>query len=234
VSAVSAAGPVLELEGVVKEYAARPPVAALAGVDLVVAAGELVAVTGRSGSGKSTLLHVAGTLDRPSRGAVRIAGDEVARLPDRALSAHRAQHIGFVFQQFHLLDSADSLDNVAAALLYRGVRHAARRRLAAEALERVELGHRLHHRAVDLSGGERQRVAIARAIVGRPDLVLADEPTGNLDTATGTTIIDLLLQLNAQGTTIVVVTHDADVAARLRRRVEMRDGRVVGDTATRP
>ncbi|HXA29767.1 MAG TPA: ABC transporter ATP-binding protein [Candidatus Angelobacter sp.] len=224
---------VLELVDVVKEYPSRPPVAALAGVDLRVEAGELVAVTGRSGSGKSTLLHIAGALERATRGLVRLGGDDVAGLPDRALSAVRARRIGFVFQQFHLLGHLDVVDNVATGLLYRGVGHRQRREAAVEVLERVGMGHRIGHRPDQLSGGERQRVAIARAVVGEPDVVFADEPTGNLDSTTGTEIVDLLLGLNASGTTVVVITHDGEVAARMQRRVELRDGRIVADEAGR-
>lgn len=220
---------VLELHQVVKQYPGTPPVAALRSVDLVVDRGEAVAIVGPSGSGKSTLLHVMGTLDRPTSGLVTIAGRPTAGLSDEALSAVRAHHIGFVFQQFHLLPGYRAMDNVADGLLYRGVDPADRRRLAAEALDRVGLSHRADHPAEKLSGGERQRVAVARAIVGSPDVVLADEPTGNLDSATGEAVIDLLTGLNRSGVTLVVITHDLDVASRFARRVEMRDGVVVSD-----
>jgi putative ABC transport system ATP-binding protein len=220
---------VLELDGVTKTYGADPPVAVLQGVSFSVEPGELVAIVGPSGSGKSTLLHLMGTLERPSAGRVAITGFDVAALNDRDLAAVRATRIGFVFQQFFLAEYSTLLENVADGLLYAGVPIAERRKRAAEALQRVGLGDRLGARPNQLSGGERQRVAIARALVGRPAIVLADEPTGNLDSATGESIMALIDELNREGATIVVITHDHEVAAHFPRQISLRDGRVVSD-----
>ncbi|GAA1715267.1 ABC transporter ATP-binding protein [Nonomuraea sp. AD125B] len=206
-------------------------VAALRSVSLRVEHGELVAVVGPSGSGKSTLLNVVGTLDRPTSGAVRLDGHDVAALSDGRLSALRATTIGFVFQHFHLAARVPALDNVADGLIYTGLRRSERRRRAAEALERVGLGHRLDHEPHELSGGERQRVAIARAVAGEPPLLLADEPTGALDSVSGAGVMELLHELNAAGTTIVIITHDHEIAGSLPRQVSMRDGRIVADSA---
>ena len=223
--------PALELRDVVKEYPGNPPVRALDGVSLRVEAGELVAIVGPSGSGKSTMLHVMGTLDQPTSGTVRIAGHEVGDLSDRRLSAARSELVGFVFQQFFLLDSENALDNVATGLLYSGLPSRQRRRAAAGALRRVGLGSRMNHRPNELSGGERQRVAIARALVSKPELVLADEPTGNLDSRTSESIQQLLHELHSEGSTIIVVTHDNELADSLPRQVRFRDGRVEHDSS---
>jgi putative ABC transport system ATP-binding protein len=222
--------PVLELAAVTKTYGSQPPVPALRGVSFRIRSGELVAIIGPSGSGKSTLLHLMGTLERPSAGQVLITGLDVAAMSDRQLAAVRATRIGFVFQQFFLAEHSTALENVADGLLYAGVPAPERRERAVMALTRVGLGDRLGARPTQLSGGERQRVAIARALVGRPAIVLADEPTGNLDSATGQAIMALIDELHAEGATIVVITHEHEIAARFPRQISLLDGRIVTDS----
>jgi len=224
---------VLELRSVTKVYPGDPPTRVLHDVDLTIRGGELVAIVGPSGSGKSTLLHIMGTLDRPTSGDVWVAGHDTATLADRDLSALRASEIGFVFQQFFLLSGMTAVDNVADGLLYSGRPLRDRRQAATEALEQVGLGHRLGFDPSKLSGGERQRVAIARALIGQPSLVLADEPTGNLDTRSSESILELLHELHDDGATILVITHDRDIAAGLPRQVALRDGRIERDSGDR-
>ena len=223
---------VLELEEVTKEYPGSPSVFALRSASLVITSGELAAIVGPSGSGKSTLLAIAGTLERPSTGRVTVAGNPVENLCDRDLSAIRAYEIGFVFQQFFLVPTLSTLDNVANGLLYRGVGVEERRRAARHALEDVDLAHRMSHRPTELSGGECQRAAIARALVGDPAIILADEPTGNVDSIQGTGILRVLTELNRNGATIVIVTHNQEIADALPRTVRLRDGAIEEDTGT--
>ena len=222
---------VLEVENIHKEYPTTPPVHALRGVSFQVGRGELVCVVGPSGSGKSTLLHLMGTLDRATSGEITVAGYKVSELSDRGLSALRAPQIGFVFQQFHLLGSLTTLDNVAEGLLYTGRTLSERQELAEIALRKVGMGHRLDQISIKLSGGEMQRVATARALVGDPAIVLADEPTGNLDSKNSQAIIELIEELNTSGTTIVVITHNQEIAESFPRVIGLLDGRVEYDRA---
>jgi putative ABC transport system ATP-binding protein len=225
---------VIDVDGATKLYAGNPPVTALRGVSFTVEPGELLAIVGPSGSGKTTLLHIMGTLDRPTSGRLRVAGFDVDQLSDRQLAALRAIRIGFVFQQFFLAEHQSLLNNVSDGLLYAGVPATARKEQALHALDLVGLADRRHARPTQLSGGQRQRVAIARALVGQPAIVLADEPTGNLDQATGRSILALLEELNDHGVTIVVITHDRGIAERMPRQIEMLDGRVANDIRRTP
>ena len=222
----------LELAAATREHPGSPPVIALRSVTLTIGEGEFAALVGPSGSGKTTLLAIAGTLERPTSGQVRIAGTPVGQLPDRELASVRAYRIGFVFQQFFLVPTLSALDNVASGLLYRGLSAAQRRQAAADALARVGLAHRAEHRPSELSGGEQQRAAIARALVGSPSLILADEPTGSLDTASGQGILALLTDLNAGGATILVATHNPEIAGAVPRTVRLRDGAIESDTGS--
>jgi len=222
--------PALELRNVSKQYAGTPPVTALDGVSVQIARGEMVAVVGPSGSGKSTMLHIMGTLDAPTSGSVIIEGLDTSGLDDGSLAAIRGRRVGFVFQRFFLLAGTSALDNVANGLLYTGTPRPQRREAAATALERVGLGTRAHHRPNELSGGEMQRVALARALVHRPAFILADEPTGNLDSAGSEAIIELLLSLHDEGRTIIVITHNEQISSAMPRRLRMLDGRLTDDT----
>ena len=223
-------GTVVELVDIVKDYPGTPPLRVLHGVGLRIAAGELVSVVGASGSGKSTMLSIMGTLDDPTSGRVLIDGTDILSLSETERAALRARRIGFVFQQFFLLPALSALENVALGLLYSGVHATERSRRAADALERVGLGPRMKHRPGQLSGGEQQRVAIARALVGSPAVLFADEPTGSLDSTTGESILDLLTAIAASGTAVVIITHDAHIAARTRRQVAIHDGRITSDS----
>ena len=221
--------PALEIVDVVKEYPGHPPVRALDGVSLRIDRGEMATVIGPSGSGKTTMLHMMGTLDRPNSGRVLIEGVDTSGMPDRRLAAIRGRRIGFVFQRFFLLAGTSALDNVANGLIYLGVAPKDRRMLAAEALERVGLTHRMTHNPSEMSGGERQRVAVARALVHRPTFLLADEPTGNLDSKSSASIMDLLHQLHDEGMTMVLITHDTSIAESLPRQIHILDGRIEAD-----
>lgn len=232
-SVLQHADPLVELSGVGRSYGS-PPTVALVSVDLMIARAEMLAVVGPSGSGKSTLLNLVGTLDRASAGSVRIAGHDVGSMTDAELSALRAHTIGFIFQQYHLAENVPALDNVASGLLYTGMPRRERRARAEHALERVGLAARMRHRPRELSGGEKQRVAIARAVVGEPALILADEPTGALDTKSGEGVMDILQELNSGGTTVVVITHDPSVAERMPRRVSLHDGEIIADVRVAP
>jgi putative ABC transport system ATP-binding protein len=225
--------PALELEEVAKQYPGSPPVRALDGVSLRIDPGEMLSVLGPSGSGKSTMLHMMGTLDRPTTGRVLVDGVDTTGLDDKALSALRGRKIGFVFQRFFLLPGTTAIDNVANGLLYTGTLPALRRAAAVEALNRVGLGHRVDHLPSELSGGELQRVAVARALIHRPAFILADEPTGNLDSRASGAIMDLLKGLHAEGSTIVLITHDSSIAASIPRQVQVLDGKIQGDSGVK-